>query len=63
MKIIMEVQYLTIAQMTTLNKSYLNVYQITQKVFHSTKIPKHVICGAQKHCWHVAYTEITSPHC
>lgn len=49
MKIIMEVQYL-ITQAAILNKTYLNVHQIPQKVFHSTKIHKQVICSIQKYC-------------
>lgn len=50
MKIITEVKYLTITQVAILNKSYLNVQQIPQKVFHATKIHKKVICSAQKYC-------------
>lgn len=50
MKIIMEVQYLTITQVEILNKTYLNVHQLPQKVFQSTKIHKQVICSVQKYC-------------
>lgn len=62
MKVIKEVQFLTITQVAILNKSYLNVYQIPQKVFHSTKIHKQVICAAQKYCQKVVCAKLIT-HC
>lgn len=60
MKIIMEVHYSDITQVAILNKSYLNVQQIPQKLFHSTKIYKQVTCSAQKYCQYVVCTNYYS---